>query len=77
MIFGGKYPEPPAISEFSLKGKMPSRWTPERLYTEGMLHGPCFHGVVSVDGWGTDGAEATLRVPPVNGVFHPSQHRIL
>lgn len=69
MIFGGKYPEPPAISEFSLKGKMPSRWTPERLYTEGMLHGPCFHGVVSVDGWGTDGAEATLRVPPVNGFF--------
>jgi phosphopantetheinyl transferase len=34
-----------------------------------MFHGPNFRGVASVDRWGTDGAEATLRVLPADGLL--------
>jgi len=74
MVFGDAYPEPPAVVKFSLRGERPSRWTPERLYSEGMFHGPSFQGVASVDRWGEDGAEATLRALPADRLFRSTSH---
>ena len=34
-----------------------------------MFHGPAFRGVASMDRWGEDGAEATLRTFPASGLF--------
>ncbi len=64
ILFAEEYPEPPSAGAFGLKGARASRWSPDRLYTEGMFHGPSFRGVSAVDRWGEDGAEATLKVLP-------------
>jgi len=69
MIFDETYPDPPAVSAFELREERPSHWMPEKLYEEGMFHGPAFRGVVSMDRWGEDGAEATLEVLPLEGLF--------
>jgi phosphopantetheinyl transferase len=75
MIFGEMYPEPPAAGEVALRKERPSRWAPESLYTEGMFHGPAFRGVVSMDRWGEDGAEATLEVLPLKGLLAADRDR--
>jgi phosphopantetheinyl transferase len=69
MVMADAYPEPPPSVPFALAGERPSRWTPDDLYKEGMFHGPAFRGVVSMDRWGEDGAEATLRTRPADGLF--------
>src|SRR5262245_64694837 len=42
-----------------------------------MFHGPAFRGVVSMDRWGADGAEATLRALPPEGLFRTRDGRSL
>jgi len=69
MLFGEDYPEPPVVGEFILRGERPSKWNSEQLYREGTFHGPAFRGVVSMDRWGEDGAEATLEVLPLELVY--------
>jgi acyl transferase domain-containing protein/phosphopantetheinyl transferase len=69
MVLGDAYPEPPVVEALRLAQERPSKWTPERLYEDMMFHGPAFRGVVSMDRWGDDGAEATLQVLGVEGLF--------
>jgi phosphopantetheinyl transferase/acyl carrier protein len=69
IVFGERYPEPPVLGDFPLRGRQPSIWSPEKLYSEGMFHGPRFQGVTSVDWCGEDGTEATLRAMPLDGFF--------
>jgi acyl transferase domain-containing protein/phosphopantetheinyl transferase len=76
-IFDDTYPEPPVAGEFALRQERPSKWAPEELYEEGMFHGPAFRGVVSMDRWGEDGAEATLEVLPADGLFARSNSQML
>jgi acyl transferase domain-containing protein/phosphopantetheinyl transferase len=69
VLFDACYPPPPEASRFSLKGERPSRWDPDRLYPEGMFHGPAFQAVKSVDRWGEDGATATFEILPFDRLF--------
>lgn len=69
VLFGDQYPEALPAKDLPLCGGRPSRWTPDRLYAEGMFHGPTLQGVTSVDRWGEDGAQATLSVLPRKGLF--------
>ena len=69
VLLDREYPEAPAAEELALAAERPSRWTPEELYQEIMFHGPRFQGVQSMDRWGDDGAEATLRTLPFDGLF--------
>jgi len=71
-VFAATYPEIPSKDDFTLRGERLSKWTPERLYTEAMFHGPSWQAVRSVDAWGEDGLFATLEVLPANGFF-PAQ----
>jgi len=68
-VVADTWPTPPAVGPFALRNARPSRWTPERLYAEGMFHGPSLRGVASVDRWGEDGMEATLVALPVEGLL--------
>lgn len=69
MIFADEYPKCGPARDFVLKEEAPSQWTSERLYREGMFHGPCFQGVKSVDTTGRDGTQATLEVLPRHDLF--------
>lgn len=69
MVFGPAYPEPPDANPALLQTERPSSWTPERLYAEGMFHGPAFQAVVSIDRSGEGGAVATLQALPTQGLF--------
>ncbi|HXI03211.1 MAG TPA: 4'-phosphopantetheinyl transferase superfamily protein, partial [Candidatus Saccharimonadales bacterium] len=69
ILLAGDYPAPPAARELPLRGERPSKWTPERLYRDGMFHGPAFRGVVSMERWGEDGAEASLVALDPSGHF--------
>jgi phosphopantetheinyl transferase len=69
MVFGEKYPDAPAGDKFSLQDPQASIWTPDKLYTEGMFHGPRFQAVVSMDSIGVNGAEGTIRALPTNNFF--------
>jgi len=69
MVFAGEYPEPPTARDFTLAGQRASTWRPDTLYSEGMFSGPAFRAMASVDLWGADGAEATLRTLPLNDLF--------
>lgn len=70
LVFADAYPEPDAAQDLALTGGRPSRWTPDRLYSEAMFHGPRWQGVESIDRWGENGTAATLRVLPWNDYFH-------
>ena len=48
---------------------LPSTWTHDRLYTEGMFNGPRFRAVESMDRVGERYAEATLRALPAEAFF--------
>jgi acyl transferase domain-containing protein/phosphopantetheinyl transferase len=69
MKFAAAYPVAPAVTSFTLKRATGSQWTPDRLYPEAMFHGPMFQGVASMDRLGEDGATATLRILPRDGLF--------
>jgi phosphopantetheinyl transferase/acyl carrier protein len=70
MVMADVYPTPPAAAApFALAGERPSKWAPADMYRTGMFHGPAFRGVVSMDRWGQDGAEATLRTLPADELF--------
>jgi acyl transferase domain-containing protein/phosphopantetheinyl transferase len=69
VCFGEAYPSAPAPESFPLSDERPSRWTPDRIYREGMFHGPRFQGVDCVERWGTDGAIARLRNLPEDALF--------
>jgi malonyl CoA-acyl carrier protein transacylase/4'-phosphopantetheinyl transferase EntD len=58
------YPSAPPPT-LSLRGQ-PSRWTADRLYAEGMFHGPSLRGVQSVDRWAPDGIAGTLTALPTD-----------
>ncbi|PYP99452.1 MAG: hypothetical protein DMF82_24840 [Acidobacteria bacterium] len=69
MVLGDSYPAAPLAGALALRNERPSKWAPERLYADLMFHGPVFRGVVSMDRWGEDGAEATLRISSPEGLF--------
>ena len=69
MVLGDQYPDRPAMKALSLRSERPYRFSPEQYYREVMFHGPTFQSVVSMDRWGEDGAEATVRVPPGYALF--------
>jgi phosphopantetheinyl transferase len=48
-------------------------WTPERLYHDGMFHGPAFRAVRSIDAYGDNGVSATLVAPSPRGLFGPAE----
>jgi acyl transferase domain-containing protein/phosphopantetheinyl transferase len=69
VVFDDRYPDMPRIGAFPLRSEGPSKWTPGQLYKEVMFHGPSFQAVASVDRWGEDGTEGTLKVLPSNRLF--------
>jgi phosphopantetheine--protein transferase-like protein len=79
VVFGDRYPDPPPVSAVPLQAERASTWSPNHLYAEGMFHGPSFQGVVSVDRWGEDGTEATLKVLATEHFFrsHPNPHFLI
>jgi phosphopantetheinyl transferase len=64
VLLAEDYPPPPAPASFEPQDSRVSRWTPERIYREGMFHGPRFQGVACVERWGKDGVVARLRALP-------------
>jgi acyl transferase domain-containing protein len=73
MVFADHYPPQPAAKAPALEGRKPSDWTPERLYVEGMFHGPSLRAVRSMDETASNGTSATLEVLPRNTLVkdHP------
>jgi acyl transferase domain-containing protein len=73
MLFADNYPPQPAAMVHTLGGRKPSDWTPERLYAEGMFHGPSLRAVRSVNETGSNGTSATIEVLPRNTLVkgHP------
>jgi len=76
MVFADTYPSRGARTAAAAAGA-PSKWTADTLYGDVMFHGPAFRGVVSMDRWGEDGAEATLQVLPSTGLFRSSANPAL
>jgi acyl transferase domain-containing protein/phosphopantetheinyl transferase len=70
MCFAESYPTPPTPQSLTLRGERASRWRPETLYTTGLFHGPRFQAVASIERWGEDGAEATLKALPTDDLLH-------
>jgi malonyl CoA-acyl carrier protein transacylase/phosphopantetheinyl transferase len=62
VLVSAAYPEAPSGQAPPLEHAPASRWTGERIYTEGMFTGPAFQGVASVERQSEHGADATLRV---------------
>jgi phosphopantetheinyl transferase (holo-ACP synthase) len=73
MIFADHYPPQPSAKAPALLGRKASEWTPERLYAEGMFHGPSLRAVRSMDETGSNGTSATIEVLPRNTLVkgHP------
>jgi phosphopantetheine--protein transferase-like protein len=69
VVFGDSYPAASQAGEFPLQSERPSKWTPEQLYAGVMFHGPSLQGVASVDRWGEDGTEGTLKALPTDSLF--------
>ncbi len=61
VVFGDDYSAQSPAGDFVLRSERLSKWSPERLYADVMFHGPSFQGVVSVDRWGEDGVEGTVK----------------
>ncbi len=59
-----RYPEAPKPADPRYREPRKSAWTSQRLYTEGMFHGPRFRAVSSMDLAAADGTVATLQVLP-------------
>ncbi|MGH9162317.1 MAG: beta-ketoacyl synthase N-terminal-like domain-containing protein [Vicinamibacteraceae bacterium] len=69
LLFADAYPAPNRAEPFELMDERPSAWTPDRLYHDGMFHGPAFRSVHSVDRTGSDGVSATLQILPTQRLF--------
>ncbi|HLV02076.1 MAG TPA: beta-ketoacyl synthase N-terminal-like domain-containing protein, partial [Acidobacteriota bacterium] len=69
MVFADQYPDPPEPGSFHLRAETSSSWTPERLYREGMFHGPAFQAVKEIVRTGEDGNVALLEVLSRKGLF--------
>ena len=69
VLFADRHPESGPPRPFVLDGEHISSWTPERLYREGMFHGPMLQGVKSVERSGRNGASATLEALPHQELF--------
>lgn len=64
MLFAPAFPPAPVAPSGDRPGARPSVWTPERLYRDGMFHGPSFQAVRAMGASGEAGCLATLSVPP-------------
>jgi malonyl CoA-acyl carrier protein transacylase/phosphopantetheinyl transferase len=62
-------PTAPLVDAFVPRSARPSMWTSERLYHDGMFHGPAFRAVQSIDAFGDDGVSATLVAPAPRALF--------
>jgi len=69
VVFAPAFPAPPPVDPFVPAQARASRWTRDRIYREGMFHGPSFQGVEGVDLWGPDGVTARLRALPSDALF--------
>jgi len=76
MVFADAYPNAPAPRAVKLQNEHKSSWTPERLYTEGMFHGPAFQAVRAIARSGANGNVAQMQVLPrhemIAGVPQPA-----
>jgi len=76
MLFAPEYPSAAPPQPCTLENERGSRWAPDRLYLDGMLHGPVFQAVRSMDRTGGNGAVCTLEVPPrdamIDGMPQPA-----
>ena len=63
----------PAVARFVPLDGRESMWTPDRLYHDGMFHGPAFQVVRSVDIYGEDGNSATLVTPAPRRLFDQAE----
>jgi len=64
MIFDDDYPQAPPLEPFSLISARPSKWCGTELYSGFMFHGPSLQSVESMELWGENGAQGTLRAMP-------------
>ncbi len=65
LIFGQWYSSASHTLPTTLSDGRPSKWTPERLYTDVMFHGPAWQGVRSIQETSDGGIVAMLRTLPV------------
>lgn len=64
MLFGPAYPAAPSPRPAQWRGAKPSAWRTDRLYVDGMFHGPSFMAVSAMGQTGEDGGSATLTALP-------------
>ena len=57
---GDRLPEPPALGFGALRAPRPFPKTVRGAYEEWLFHGPLFHGLTSIEGWGDDGISGVL-----------------
>ncbi|HUK18944.1 MAG TPA: beta-ketoacyl synthase N-terminal-like domain-containing protein [Bryobacteraceae bacterium] len=69
MLFAPQYPQPAPPQPFILENERHSRWTPDRLYVEGMFHGPTFQAVKTIERTGDNGTVSIMEVLPRNAMF--------
>jgi acyl transferase domain-containing protein len=62
MVFADEYPPQPTPSLLALNNRRPSEWTPDRLYAEGMFHGPSLRAVRSINETASNGTSGTIEV---------------
>jgi len=74
MLFAPQYPQPGPPQPFMLENQRRSRWTPDRLYVDGMFHGPIFQAVKTMDRTGDNGTTSTMEVLPRNAMFAGISH---
>lgn len=77
VLFADDYPAPKPPDARPLTAERASHWLPERLYADGMFHGPMFQGVQSIDRWGEDGATAILQLNAPDPLFATQQGRAM
>ena len=69
MLFAHQYPQPGPPQPFTLENERRSRWTPDRLYADGMFHGPTFQAVKSMERTCRNGTTSKMEVLPRNAMF--------
>jgi phosphopantetheine--protein transferase-like protein len=69
MLYSDRYAEPRAAAPFRLEEKHASLWKPERLYIDGMFHGPAFQAVRNINLSGKNGVTAAMEAGPRTGFF--------
>ncbi len=64
MLFAPSHPVAPPPRPARWRGAQPSAWNRDRLYVDGMFHGPSFKAVSAMRECGEDGGSAVLTCPP-------------